>query len=96
MMIMSTLHKAIRCEALFASDLQSSQHPSARQVRAAVRCTLRAFGVRGCVARVAQEFGDHPDTAVARMRWVRDAVASSYSEPPLVPVRQHARRPRSA
>jgi hypothetical protein len=79
MMIMSTLDKAIHHEALFTSSLQSSQHPDARQVRAAVRHTLRAIGPGGCVAQVAQEFGDHPDTAVARMRWARDAVHRAYS-----------------
>ena len=66
---------ALWCEALFASDLQASQHPDPREVRAAIRETLQAFGVRRCVARVAQEFGDHPDTAVARMRWAREAVS---------------------
>ena len=79
MMIMPTVEEAIRHEALFASSLQSSQHADARQVRAAVRHTLRAVGRGGCVAQVAQEFGDHPETAVARMRWARDAVVSAYS-----------------
>jgi hypothetical protein len=27
---------------------------------------------------VAQEFGDHPDTAVARMRWARMAEAEAF------------------
>jgi hypothetical protein len=29
------------------------------------------FGISGCVGRMAQEFGDHPDGAATRMRWVR-------------------------
>jgi len=33
---------------------------------------LQQFGVRGCVGRMAQELGDHPDTAARRMRWVHD------------------------
>jgi hypothetical protein len=73
---------ALWCEALFASDLQASQHPDPRQVRAAIRETLRVFGVRHCVARVAQEFGDHPDTAVLRMRWAREAVSCAHRRPP--------------
>ena len=77
---MSTLDTAIKHEALFASSLQSSQDPNPRQVRAAIRHTLRAIGVGGCVARVAQEFGDHPDTAVARMCWARNAVTQAYSD----------------
>jgi hypothetical protein len=70
---------ATRCEALFVSDLQHSQRPSAEQVRAAVVRTVRAHGAKNCVARVAQEFGDHPDIAAARMRWARAAVAAAYT-----------------
>lgn len=70
---------ATRCEALFVSELQHSQRPTAAQVRAAVVLTVRTHGVRGCVARVAQEFGDHPGTAVDRMRWAREAVATAYT-----------------
>jgi hypothetical protein len=77
---MFRLSAATRYEALFASDLQSSQNPDARQVRVAIRCTLRALGARACLARVAQEFGDHPEAAVARMRWVREAVSQAHGE----------------
>ena len=43
--------------------------PSPGQLRRAVTTTLQQLGVRDCAARVAGEFGDHPDTAVARMSW---------------------------
>jgi hypothetical protein len=66
------------CEALFTSDLQRSEHPDASQIRDAVRSTIRMFGRRDCAARVAQEFGDHPEVAVPRMRWARDAVLRAY------------------
>jgi hypothetical protein len=33
--------------------------------------TVRRFGIDGCVSRMAQEFGDHPDAAAERMRWIR-------------------------
>ncbi len=49
-------------------------------VAEAIGWTLRQFGVRGCAGRMAQEFGDHPDAAASRMRWVRQlatGVASS-------------------
>ena len=59
------------CYALFASALQPSESPTAAMVAEAISCTLRQFGIRGCADRVAQEFGDHPDAAVSRMRWVR-------------------------
>jgi len=31
---------------------------------------VRGIGIQGCVDRMAQEFGDHPDTAAERMRWI--------------------------
>ena len=34
-----------------------------------------AYGGPGCAARVAQAFGEHPETAVTRMRWARTMVA---------------------
>jgi hypothetical protein len=65
---------AARADALFVSALQRSDEPSTEQVRQAVAATVRAFGVRGCAARVAQAYGDHPETAALRMRWARAAV----------------------
>ena len=59
------------CEALFASALQPSDSPAADAVTQAIKWALRQFGVRGCAGRMAQEFGDHPDAAASRMRWVR-------------------------
>ena len=66
---------AVWADALFVSALQRSDKPSAGQARQAISAAIRAYGGRGCAERVAQEFGDHPETAVARMRWAR-AVAS--------------------
>jgi len=43
----------------------------------AIRRTVRQFGRRGCTGRMAQEFGDHPETAVERMNWVRQLVGQS-------------------
>ena len=60
-----------RCEALFASVLQPSDSPTAAMVAEAISWTLRQFGAGGCAGRMAQEFGDHPDAAARRMRWVR-------------------------
>jgi len=60
---------AVRADALFVSALQRSEEPSTGQVRQAVATAIRTFGGRGCAERVAQEFGDHPEVAVARMRW---------------------------
>jgi hypothetical protein len=60
-----------RCEALFASALQRSDAPAAESVAAAISRAVRRLGTRGCVSRMAQEFGDHPQAAAERMRWVR-------------------------
>ena len=57
-------------EALFASALQPSDAPTAEAVAEAFNSTVRRFGIGGCVGRMAQEFGDHPEAAVERMRWV--------------------------
>jgi hypothetical protein len=66
-----------RCEALFASWLQPSHASAAETVAEAINCTLRQFGIGGCVSRMAQEFGDHPEAAAERMRWALRAVAGA-------------------
>ena len=70
---------AVWAGALFASTLQRSDEPSAGQVRKAVAAALRAYGGRGCAERVAQEFGDHPEAAVARMRWARGMAGEVFA-----------------
>jgi hypothetical protein len=75
---------AVRSEALFVSTLQRSDHPGAEQVWQAIAHAVREFGSQGCAARVAQEFGDHPELAVARMRWARRLVDETFN------ARQHA------
>jgi hypothetical protein len=74
--------RAVWADALFASMLQRSDGPSAGQVRKAVAAAARAYGSRGCAERVAQEFGDHPEAAVARMRWARGVVGEVFAVPP--------------
>jgi hypothetical protein len=64
-----------RREALFASALQPSDTPAADTVAEAISCTVRKFGIDGCVRRMAQEFGDHPAEAAERMRWARQLAA---------------------
>ena len=79
--------EAVRAEALFVSALQTSGSPSPEQVRRAVATTLGRLGVCGCAAQMAGEFGDHPDTAVARMSWALAAIRTVY------PVQTHTVRP---
>ena len=66
-----------RANALFASPLQRSDAPTPPQVHQAIAAAVAAFGIRGCAARVAQAYGDHPETAVLRMRWARAAIAAA-------------------
>ena len=71
---------AIQADALFVSALQRADHPGAKEVRQAVAAAVGAFGQRGCAERVAQEFGDHPETAVTRMRWACQAAGKAFGE----------------
>ncbi len=70
---------AVWAGALFVSALQRGDQPSAGQVRRAIAAAVGAFGARGCAERVAQEFGDHPETAVTRMRWARQLAAEAVT-----------------
>ncbi len=72
-----------RADALFASALQRSDQPSQAEVHQAIAAAIRAYGSQGCAARVAQAYGDHPETALLRMRWARAVVndASGSARP---------------
>ena len=72
---------AVRADAVFVSGLQRRDEPSAGQVRQAVAAVIRAFGHPGCAGRVAQEFGEHPETAVIRMRWARAVAREAFAVP---------------
>jgi hypothetical protein len=69
----------VRSEALFVSALQRCDEPTAAQVRAAITRAVRRHGSRGCAAVMAQEFGDAPDAAVARMCWARRIVDEVFA-----------------
>jgi hypothetical protein len=65
------LNSDARGEALFASALEPSDAPTPAMISAAIARAVRQFGIGGCAAIMAQEFGDRPDVAASRMRWVR-------------------------
>ena len=69
----------IQADAIFVSGLQRCDEASAGQVRQAAAAAIRAFGCLGCAGRVAQEFGDHPETAVSRMRWARSVAREAFA-----------------
>ena len=81
---------AVWADALFVSVLQRSDEPGAGQVRRAIAAAVRAYGSGGCAQRVAQEFGDHPEAAVARMRWARAVAGEVFAAPG--PARDTARK----
>jgi len=61
-------------EALFASPLQPSDRPTIESLSAAIASAVRRLGSAGCTSHTAEEFGDHPEQAAERMRWVRQLV----------------------
>jgi hypothetical protein len=69
--------RVVWADALFVSVLQGCDQPSAGQVQQTVARAVGVFGERGCAELVAQEFGDHPETAVTRMRWARELAAAA-------------------
>ena len=89
-----------RADALFASPLQRSDEPSPAQVHQAIAAAVAAFGIRGCAARVAQAYGEYPETAALRMRWARAVVAGSSgsvrAEPACLPGARRAHLSRAA
>ena len=71
---------ARQTDAVFASGLQRRDEPSMAQIRQAVAAAIHAFDYCGCAERVAQEFGDHPEMAVTRMRWARAVVREAFAD----------------
>ncbi len=69
---------AARADALFASALRRSDRPSPGLVRQAIAAAAARYGASGCAAQVAQAFGEHPETAVTRMRWAHTTVAGVF------------------
>lgn len=68
-----------RAEVLAVSDLPLRGPVTRPEADAAIQATIRMRGgVRGCVAALAYEFGEHPETAAERMRRARAAVTSAY------------------
>jgi hypothetical protein len=68
-----------RCEALFVSGLQRSDVPTPEALAEVISRTVRQFGIAGCLSRMAQEFGDHPESAAGRMRWIRQLIGGIYA-----------------
>lgn len=76
---MNPMTDDVRSEALFASDMQRSEQPTPELIRAAVVAAVDRLGPDGCAERMAQEFGEHPDCALGRMKWARHAVRLAFA-----------------
>ena len=59
---------ALQADTLFVSALQRSDELNASQIQRVGMMALHACGGAGCAERVAQEFGDHPETAAGIIR----------------------------
>jgi hypothetical protein len=75
---MSITLDQVRAEALFAGELQPSEHPPPARVRRSVTAMLRQYGSVWCAARMAEEYGDHPEAAAARMAWALQVVHDCF------------------
>lgn len=80
---------AARAEALFSSDLPTGSTLTRPEAGFVVRRAIRAHGgTRGCAAVLADDYGNYPESSVARMRWALDQIRTCYPRrlhPPLPP-----------
>jgi hypothetical protein len=68
----------VAAEALHASRVQQSENLTPGLIHDAVVGAVTVYGVDGCAARLAQQYGDRPADAAARMRWCLAAVRAAY------------------
>ncbi|GAA2352446.1 hypothetical protein [Dactylosporangium salmoneum] len=69
----------VLCMALFVSDAPKSCDLDDATIRETVDRTLDRLGPDECYARAAQEFGDHPETALDRIQWAREQCARALT-----------------
>jgi hypothetical protein len=68
-----------RAEILALAPVSSTERLDRASADRLIRRTLRRYGgVRRCVAALAYEFGEHPETICPRMGWARRMVAALY------------------
>ncbi len=64
------------------SDLSAGTTPTESQATTSIRHAVLMYGgIHGCAVGLAHEYGEHPETASARMRWARAVVDSVYRRP---------------
>jgi hypothetical protein len=69
-------------DVLYISPIEPSDGAGAEVIRSTIVASLSRCrsDVLGCVAQVAQEAGDHPETYQPRMRWALQAVANAFPD----------------
>ncbi|GAA0463754.1 hypothetical protein [Streptomyces olivaceiscleroticus] len=71
-----------RAEALFSSGMSVGSWPTQGELATAVRDAVRSHGgIRGCAVELAGAYGEHPETAVPRMRWALQQIRAAYPRP---------------
>ncbi len=69
---------AALADALFTSDLSARCEHTRIEVATAIRRAISTHaGIGGCVAEVAAEYGEHPETAARRMRGLAPSSTTS-------------------
>jgi hypothetical protein len=78
---LASLERATLAQLLFVGPVQPSEQPSPAVIRLAIAAQYRRCRPRlaECLAAVAQEAGDHPDSYAQRMRWALRAVDRAYA-----------------
>jgi hypothetical protein len=75
-----------RAQVLAVSAVSATERLDRRSADAAIRAAVLIHGgVDGCVAALAREFGDRPETAPLRMRWAKQVVSTVYAATPAGP-----------
>lgn len=65
-----------RADAIFLSELSAHETHTASELLAAIHeTTARCGGQRACDVACAYEYGEHPETAIPRMRWAHELAA---------------------
>ena len=67
-------------DVLYISPIEPSEDACAEVIRSTIVASLSRCDVPGCVAQVAQEAGDHPETYQPRMRWALQAVTNAFPD----------------
>jgi hypothetical protein len=78
--VIKILGPDVAAEALFSASIRHGSVLTGEVALAELGKEVACYGPRGVAARVAFEFGDHPETAVSRMVAVLATIAALRAE----------------